>query len=174
MHSIDLNRVPAFYHGYIQKVQTPNLATAFEEHLQTSAYLKGVPADRWDHSYAEGKWTIKELVQHMIDAERIFAYRALRFARRDATPLPGFDENAYAVTAHAHVRQPADLLHEFEIVQQGSALLFASFNAQDLAATGTSNGHPIYVEAIGYIIVGHALHHLQVMQERYLKGLVTY
>jgi len=171
MPPIDFHRVPEFYHGYIRQVKAANLADAFEEHQQTSrAFLEAIPPEKWSYRYAEDKWTISELVQHMIDAERIFCYRALRFARRDGTPLPGFEENDYAAASHAHKRSPGSLMEELQVVQRGSALLFASFDAEDLASTGTANGKHVYVEAIGYIIVGHALHHLQVLKERYLAG----
>ena len=171
MHPIDLQRVPPFYHDYIRKVEAANTKAAFKIHLEKSmAFLETIPAARWDHRYAEGKWTIKEVVQHMIDAERIFCYRALCFARRDATPLPGFDENSYADASHAAQREPQSLLRELKLVQESSALLFASFTEDDLQAVGIANGKPIYVEAIGFIIVGHTLHHLQIVKERYMNA----
>ena len=131
-------------------------------------FLKSLSADKWDYSYAPGKWTVKELVQHLIDAERIFAYRALCFARKDATPLPGFDENSYVVHSAANRRSAEDLMQEFLLVQQSSAALFASFDKVQLESTGSANGNPVYVRGIGYIIIGHALHHKAILEERYL------
>ena len=169
MATIDLSRVPVFYHGYIQNVSVQPMEAAFKLH-QTELLdaLQEVPESKWDYKYAEGKWSIKELVQHVIDAERIFAYRALCFARKDETVLPGFDENTYVASSGADKRNKADLLEELGCVQRSSALLFKSFDEGQLNETGIANGQSVYVEAIGYIIIGHALHHKKVLLERYL------
>ena len=165
----DLSRIPHFYHNYINQVQGDDLASIFTRHQQDPiSLLSTIPEEKWDYAYAQGKWTIKELVQHIIDAERIFCYRALCFARKDVTPLPGFDENTYAQYSKANKRTKLDLLAELSIVQKGSATLFASFDEEQLNATGTANQNPIYVLGIGFIIVGHTLHHLNILKERYL------
>ena len=116
MATIDLSRVPVFYHGYIQNVSVQPMEAAFKLH-QTELLdaLQEVPESKWDYKYAEGKWSIKELVQHVIDAERIFAYRALCFARKDETVLPGFDENTYVASSGADKRNKADLRIEIII-----------------------------------------------------------
>jgi hypothetical protein len=165
----DLNRVPSFYHAYINMVKEDELSKAFESH-PVSLYkaIKGLSEEKWNYRYAENKWTIKELVQHIIDGERIFAYRALCFARKDATPLPGFDENLYAESSNANNREPTSLLEELQVVQKSSALLFRTFDEDQLEAKGVANNNPIYVRAIGFIIIGHALHHLKILEERYL------
>ena len=111
MNGPDLSRIPEWYHGYISQVKEMNLLKALQEQGDTfSAFLASLPAEKWDYRYAEGKWTIRQVVQHCIDAERIFAYRALRFARKDQTPLPGFDENLYAEYARVEQRSPKDLM----------------------------------------------------------------
>src|SRR5205807_1491219 len=115
------------------------------------------------------KWSIKEVVQHIIDAERIFSYRALTFARKDEGPLPGFDEEQFARESKASGRSKRDLLDELADVQKASRSLFRSFDEEQLINTGIANGKPIQVKAIGFIIIGHSLHHKNIISERYLK-----
>jgi hypothetical protein len=164
----DLNRVPSFYHNYIAQVQHENLVDAFIAHQNEFSQLLEPLADKWDYKYAKDKWTIKELIQHVIDAERIFSYRALCFARNESASLPGFDENNYAAASKAAKRKPEELIAELKTVQNASGLLFSSFDEEQLDATGTANNSSIYVNAIGFIIVGHALHHEKILKERYL------
>ncbi len=165
----NLERVPPFYHNYISLVKDDALDVAFIKHQnEYPGILQGIPEEKWNHRYAEGKWTIKEVVQHVIDAERIFNYRALCFARKETASLPGFDENSYAAHSKANKRNGADLLTELNIVQQSSALLFKSFDEEQLETTGTANNSSIYVRAIGFITIGHALHHAKILKERYL------
>lgn len=170
MANVDLSRVPEYYHKYINLVNENDLGQAFQKY-QTDliAALSQIPAGKWDYRYAEGKWTVKEVVQHIIDAERIFCYRALCFARKDKTSLPGFDENTYAAASKADKRTKEDLIDELQSVQRSSAQLFRSFDEEQLNETGIANGKSIYVKAIGYIIVGHALHHKNILLERYLQ-----
>jgi len=165
----DLSRVPEFYHNYINQVKEDDLMTAFAK--QTPAlinFLTSIPKEKYDHAYAPGKWTVKEVLQHLIDGERIFSYRALRFARKDPTPLPGFDENLFAETAKADKREWNDLVEELKAVRRSSELLFGSFDEEQLNASGVSNNHSNYVLGFGYITVGHSLHHMKVISERYL------
>jgi hypothetical protein len=165
----DLTRIPAYYHQYVDRVKEDNLQQAFAIHMpEALTFLQNIPDAKWNYRYAEGKWSIKDLLQHLIDTERIFQYRALRFSRKDATELPGFDENLFSQNADAGRRSKDDLVEEFGIVQQSSHLLFQSFNEEQLKATGTANGNQVYVEGIGFIIIGHMLHHLNVIKERYL------
>src|SRR4249919_1976815 len=165
----DLTRVPEFYHNYIKQVPENDLMTAFKN--QTPAvihFFQNIPADKIDYAYAEGKWTIKEMLQHLIDAERVFTYRALRFARKDDTPLPGFDENLFADTAKADKRNWNDIVEEFTALRRSSEAMFASFDNEQLEAEGNASGKSIYVLAIGYIVAGHVNHHCQIIKERYL------
>ena len=129
----DLSRVPEFYHGYISKTKGDDVMAALRNSTrELFSLLKSIPPEKHDHRYAEGKWTIKEVVQHMIDAERVFAYRALRFARKDDTPLPGFDENLFAQTAKADRRNWNDLIEEFGALRQASEAMFTSFDDEQL------------------------------------------
>lgn len=165
----DLSRVPAYYHNYISKVQNDELGALFIDHQrQFLNFLADIPAEKWDYAYAPGKWTIKELVQHVIDAERIFTYRALCIARKDTTSLPGFDENTYVAHSKAGNRTKIDLVAELQAVQRASATLFASFDDEQLESTGIANGKPVYVLGIAFILVGHTLHHMDILKDRYL------
>jgi len=166
----DLTRVPEFYHNYIKQVPEDDLMIAFKNQTPVvHQFFHDMPGSKIDYAYAEGKWSIKEVLQHIIDAERIFSYRALRFARKDPTPLPGFDENLFAENAKAAKRNWSDLLEEFKVVRKATEWLYGSFDAEQLNATGTSNDSPIYVLAFGYISVGHAIHHMNVIKQRYLS-----
>jgi uncharacterized damage-inducible protein DinB len=170
MTNVDLSRVPEYYHKYINLAIDDDLQTAFKKH-QTDliSFLKDIPKKKWSHRYAEGKWSIKEVVQHIIDAERVFAYRALCFARKDTTSLPSFDENVFAENSKADERSKKDLIKELKTVQESSALLFNSFDEEQLDQSGVASGKSTYVKGIGYILVGHALHHKKILKERYLK-----
>ncbi|NHM07468.1 DinB family protein [Flavobacterium sp. CYK-4] len=131
-------------------------------------FVQNIPMDKFDYRYAEGKWTIKDILLHLIDAERIFAYRALRFARKDKTPLPSFDENVYVDEARANTRSIQDLLTELAVVRQATLSLFKSFSEEDLLQVGTASNHPMSVRALGFVIIGHQNHHQRVFVERYL------
>jgi uncharacterized damage-inducible protein DinB len=165
----DLSLVPAFYHNYINQVPEDNITSAFKNQTPIAIqFYESIPERKHDHRYAEGKWTVREVLQHIIDGERIFSYRALRFARTDATPLAGFDENVYAVNANAGKRDWNELIEEFKAVRKSSEYLFGSFDEEQLNAIGTSGNKTIPVVALGYIIVGHPIHHKKIIEERYL------
>ena len=120
------------------------------------------------HSYAEGKWTIKEMLLHITDAERIFCYRALCFARNEKINLPGFEENNYAAGSHANERSWKNLVEEFLAVRSATELLFSSFSEAALQTIGTANHNPTSVASIGFITLGHFYHHKKILEERYL------
>ena len=165
----ELSLVGSFYHNYINQVPDNELSEAFEKQSASLfRFLETIPPDKYDYRYADGKWTLKELLQHIIDAERIFSYRALRFARKDPTPLAGFDENLFAANAKADKRSWDKLVEELKVTRRSSELLFQSFDKDQLEAAGTSSNAPNYVLAIGYIIIGHAMHHQKMIRERYL------
>jgi uncharacterized damage-inducible protein DinB len=170
MANVDLSKVPEYYHKYINLAIDDDLQTAFEKHqTELITFLKTIPKKKWNYRYAEGKWSVKEVVQHIIDAERIFAYRALCFARKDQTPLPSFDENIFAENSKADERKKKDLMQELATVQRSSAFLFNSFDDEQLDQSGIASGKSTYVKGIGYILVGHALHHKNILKERYLR-----
>lgn len=132
-------------------------------------FVQDIPMDKYDYRYAEGKWTIKDIIQHLIDTERIFAYRALRFARKDGTELPGFDENLYANTANGSERKLQEMLTELALVRQSTIMLFKSFSQESLLNKGIASGNTVSVRALGFIIIGHQNHHMQVFKTRYLE-----
>lgn len=165
----DLSRVPQFYHRYINHVEENDVLPALQNQAATFLqFLHDIPADKRSYRYGPGKWTIQEVLQHIIDAERIFAYRALCFARKEQTSLPGFDENDYAGNSKAGKRNWDDMVEEFNTVRHGNAILFRSFDNEQLETTGIANNNPVYVMAIGFIMAGHVTHHREVLKERYL------
>lgn len=131
-------------------------------------FVQNIPMDKFDYRYAEGKWTIKEIIQHIIDTERIFAYRALRISRNDLTPLPGFDENFFTSNTNGNLRSLQDLLTELSAVRHSNLLLFKSFSQDQLKRDGIASENPISVRAIGFMLIGHQKHHQKVFGERYL------
>lgn len=158
-----------YYRRYVNLVPEDDLLLAFRNHSDIIfRFLEDIPADKQNYSYAPGKWTLKQVLQHMTDTERIFAYRALRFARKDATPLPGFEQNDYAEAAPATHREWADLLKEFQLVRSASEYMFRSFSEEELERKGIASNVPLTVLSAGFIIVGHALHHKRLAEERYL------
>lgn len=138
------------------------------EHRRTQELLNGLTEEQGDYRYAEGKWSIKELIQHLIDSERVFAYRAMRFARNDKTDLPGFDHDNYVPESQCDRLTLTGVLQEFQVVRAGSIALFASFSDEIMARTGTANGNPMSVNAAAFLILGHEMHHRMIIQERYL------
>jgi uncharacterized damage-inducible protein DinB len=131
-------------------------------------FVQNIPLDKFDYQYAEGKWTIKDILQHLIDTERVFAYRALRIARNDTTLLPGFDENLFAEVAQSNTRSLQELLTELGVVRQATLCLFKSLKQEDFFKTGTASNQLISVRALGFLIIGHQNHHQRIFQERYL------
>ncbi len=159
-----------FYDNYVQLgLKHGKLSKALKQGSRDlNNFLESIPQKKLDHAYAEGKWTLRQLVQHMMDTERVFAYRALRIARMDQTPLAGFDENQWAEHANASARGWKDMLREFRQLRRSNVLMFASFSKEELAARGNASGKDITVAALGYMLVGHAEHHINIIKERYL------
>jgi len=159
----------AFYAGYVSQVPDGDVVEALIGGAEImAALLHDVDEEAGNRAYAPGKWTLKEVLLHCADAERIFAYRALRIARGDTTLLPGWDENAYAPKSGATARTMGSLLDEMESVRDATVTLFQGFPEEAWARIGNANGQPISVRALAWICAGHLLHHLQVVQDRYL------
>ena len=160
-----------FYAGYISSVPEGDVVTLLREGgREIVNAVAGLSEHRAGFRYAEGKWTVREVVGHLIDAERIFTYRALRIGRGDPTPLPGFDENEYVRGAHSDERTIGSLAQEFSAVRESTVLLFDSLPADAWARRGISNGNEISVRALAYIAAGHSRHHLRILRERYAVG----
>jgi uncharacterized damage-inducible protein DinB len=157
-----------YFDNYISLVKGENILPVLESNRRaTEAFLKSIPEEKGDYAYAEGKWSVKQVIIHITDTERVFAYRALTIARGDTTPLPGYDENIWADNCAAEKRTLADVVEEFLSVRQSTIHLVKSFNEEMLSRKGTTNNNPASVIALLYVIAGHELHHLNVMRERY-------
>ena len=162
-------KAPSFYGPYLQKVPEGDLLELLEGQLDVvkGAFL-GVPLGRQEVGYAMGKWSPKEMLGHLIDAERIFQYRLLRFARADRTPLPGFEEDDYVPVGRFNARGMEDLVGEFEVVRASSLALVRSLDGDAWGRGGVANGKEMGVEALVWILYGHVGHHLGVLGERYV------
>lgn len=160
-----------YYGSYIGLVaEGPLLDTLATQLEETTALLRGVGATREHHRYAPGKWSVTDVVGHVADTERIFAYRALRFARGDATTLPGYDENAFADAAGYDARPLADVLEEFTAVRRATIALVRGLAGDVWGRRGVANGQPMTARATVWVIAGHERHHRNVLQERYGLG----
>jgi uncharacterized damage-inducible protein DinB len=160
----------AYFGRYIARVPDGNLVEQLREQLaDTVSLLRSVPESRANYAYAPGKWSIKGVVQHIIDVERVMAYRALRFARNDKTELPGFDENQWAESANADVRTLGDLLAELEVVRESTIQFAKHLSAEAQERRAKANGQEMSVRALLYIIAGHERHHAALLRERYLS-----
>jgi len=158
-----------YYEKYIARVPDGDLLALYATQLdQVHRVIGSVPESRGSHAYAPGKWSIKQVTGHLADCERVFAYRALRIARSDPTPLPGFDENAWMPSAGFDERSLSDVLGEWIAVRQASIALFGGLPSEATARRGVANDQAISVRALAYIGHGHVTHHLGVLQERYL------
>ncbi len=158
-----------FYATYLNTLKNVDLLEELEISVhRLIRFVQEIPMDKFDYRYAEGKWTIKDILQHLIDCERIFAYRALRFSRGDKTELPGFDENEYALAADGNQRSIKDLLTELAIVRQATLALFKNFDDKTLKRSGIASNNRMSVRAAGFIIIGHQNHHQRIFEERYL------
>lgn len=164
------NEYAPFFAGYIGKAQSvEDPIAALELQLDDCLTLfKPLDSDKQLHRYAEGKWSIKEVVNHLTDAERIFSYRAMRIARNDQTPLAPFDENLYVAASNADHVEWDGLVHEFELVRNSSIQLLKNLPDEAWTRIGTASGIPISVRAMVLIMYGHVAHHLSIVRERYV------
>lgn len=168
-NQLPINEYATFYKSYIQALEDVELIEELEICLHDFIrFVQNIPMDKFDYRYANGKWTIKEIIQHLIDSERVFSYRALRISRNDKTPLPGFDENDYVANSNGNTRNLQSLLTELAVVRQATLSLFNSFTQEQLTRIGITNNSEVSVRAIGFIIIGHQKHHQKIFSERYL------
>jgi len=158
-----------FFAGYIAMVPEGDLVEILQRSgREVVAMLRAVPEARGNFAYAPGKWTLKEVIGHFTDAERVFSYRAMRIARGDTAALPGFDENEWVPNSGAKNRTLADLIDEFEAVRAATVALFRSLPQEAVTRRGTASDREISVRAIAYVTAGHPLHHARVIREKYL------
>jgi uncharacterized damage-inducible protein DinB len=161
---------PAFSQPYITVLGDVELMETMGRQLNNfPEFLESIPEGKWHFAYAKGNWTIAEVILHIIDAERIFQYRALRIARKDQTPLAGFDQDTYVPNSGAGHRSRKSLIEEYKAVRQASLSLFKTFDDEVLCRRGTASNSPVTVLALGFMICGHQKHHRNIIRERYLK-----
>ena len=168
---IPKNEYAAYFEHYMQLVAVKNRSII--ENLQHSqqefdSVMRNLPEEKHSFSYAPGKWTLKELIQHIIDTERIFCYRALCFARNDKTALPGFDQDIFVDYGNANQSDYFDLLDEMATLRKSSIQLFQSFSEEALLRIGVASENEMSVRALAYLFSGHQMHHLNIVKERYL------
>ncbi|HKP14950.1 MAG TPA: DinB family protein [Gemmatimonadaceae bacterium] len=164
----DVSEYAPFYHGYVQAVPEGDIVELLRSGGQELVEAVGrIPEDRGGFRYGPEKWSIREVLGHLIDAERIFAYRALRVGRGDRTPLASFDENDYVRTAGSDARTIADLARELRTVREATVQLFESLPDDAWGQRGVASGKEVSLRALAYITAGHARHHLRILHERY-------
>ena len=160
-----------YYGTYIDEVPEGDIVETMRRQLpETLALIRSIPEADGDKRYAPDKWSIREVIGHVIDGERIFTYRALRFARADSTPVPGFDENEYVKNAPFSTVTLANLADEFDHVRRASVHFFSNLSEEALSRRGTANGAEISVRALAFILAGHETHHANVLRTRYLNA----
>jgi hypothetical protein len=159
---------PAFA-GYVARLEDDEsvVAVLSDQINEVTSLSEGAPERRGDYRYAPGKWSIKEVIGHLSDTERVFSYRALRIGRGDATALPGFDDQSYVSRMHAEDLSLAGVAQDWQAVRTATLTLFRNFPAAAWQRRGTASGHPISVRALAYVIAGHTRHHLEVIDARY-------
>lgn len=163
------NEYSGGFANYIREAGNVNLFEELEISLHDFIkFVQNIPMDKFDYRYAEGKWTIKDIIQHIMDCERIFAYRALRFSRNDKTPLPSFEEDDYANSTDSGSRSIQSLLTELSALRHSNLLFYKSLSEEQLKRIGTASNNQISVRALGFVIIGHQKHHQKVFKERYL------
>jgi hypothetical protein len=161
---------PDYFYNYIKLVENEDLKKVLRNQIaEIQTFLSSIDEEKTYYKYAEGKWSMKEVLQHIIDTERIFDYRALAFARKDVNTLPSFDENNYARNSNADARIWNDLINELIAVRKATEFLFNSFSEEQLDTVGKASNYEMSVKALGYTIAGHVAHHINILKERYLK-----
>lgn len=169
MQRPQLNEYAPYYHNYIQQVPEGDILEILAEQREsTRALLRDITEAQGDFRYAPGKWTIKELLGHLVDSERVFSYRAMAFARKDPAALPSMDQDVYVSNGHFQRRTVQDLAEELYHQRSANMLLFASFDDETGQRKGIASGFEFTVRCLPYIIAGHERHHIKVLQERYL------
>lgn len=164
-----INTYPSYSETYIKLVEEDDIKSVFKNQKpKVENFLNSITEEKSLYKYAEGKWTIKEALQHLIDTERIFCYRALAFARKEKNILSPFDEKNYAANSHANNRSWKELTEEFLAMRKSNEILFGSFSEEDLNTLGKASDYEVTVLALGYMIVGHVTHHMNIIRERYI------
>ncbi|MUU77202.1 DinB family protein [Winogradskyella endarachnes] len=166
---INSNEYNSYYQPYIDYATNSSILEGLSINLKdVVAFFETISEEKQEYAYAKGKWTIKDILLHLIDTERIFSYRALRISRNDKLPLQGFEQDDYVLNGYANNRSMENLIKEYIAVRKSTIALYKSFNTDALLKIGEASGFPISVRALGYIITGHENHHVSVIKKRYL------
>ncbi|MEO9964192.1 MAG: DinB family protein [Reichenbachiella sp.] len=173
VNQLDKNEYDPYYHRYISQLSagTPLIKGYEDGKHAVCRFFESIPEEKWDNRYLPGKWTIKEVLQHLIDTERIFMYRCFRIARLDDTPLAGFDQQIYNEPSGATEKSMHALLHEFTTTRIASISLLIGLNEQCLKHIGQANQSAMSARAAAFIVIGHEIWHMDIIKERYLKDL---
>lgn len=162
-----------YYQKYIDLVPGDDIFRVLvEQNVESQNVLNSFSESKGNHSYAEGKWTVKEVIGHMMDVERIFAYRALCIARGETNPLPSMDQDTYVKNGNFNKRQLFDLNYEYRLIRESNILLFGSFDKSVLHCRGIASGYEVTVLALMWMTVGHEKHHLNILMERYMWFII--
>lgn len=160
---------PAYYRPYLQTLKDADLLELLERQMRNfPEFIGSIPESKWHYRYAPDKWSVAEVLLHILDTERVFQYRALRFGRKDFTPLPGFDQDAYVPESGASGRSRESVVKAYKAIRESSLLLFSSLPEANLSLRGEASGALISVGALGFIICGHQRHHRDILRARYL------
>ena len=169
MNRPEKNEYFEYYDTYVSKVESDDVLPVLEKQTAELRQLfADIPEEKGSFSYADGKWTVKELLSHIIDGERIFAYRILRISRGDATPIEGFEHNGYIENSNANNRCISDLIEEFDLQRRANLLMLKNISDEDSRRMGTASEKPVSVRALAFISAGHVTHHIGILKERYL------
>ncbi len=164
------NEYSPYYEGYIKAVGNQDIIRKLKnQQNEIDDFLAEIPEEKYEYAYAEGKWTVKQLIGHLIDTERVMAYRAMRIARNDQTALPGFDQDLYVENLDLSKRTYMDLVDEFLLMRQANLYFYKSLSESDFRKKGTASDNTISVGALLYIIAGHVEHHFNILKQRYLN-----
>lgn len=169
MYKPELEEFAPYYATYIDLIENKPIADLMEEHLEENiAFFSEIEDENWNYTYREGKWTIKQVLAHIVDTEWIFNARAKRFSRGDLTPLPGYDQDLYISKVNYTNYKPEELLDEFYFVRKASIQIFSNLTDKQLQVVGNADGKDLSVRAIGFILLGHPLHHIKIIKQKYL------
>ena len=167
--AFEINTVPEFYQTYLRFLKDEEVIPFLQASANEFNYLLNTFSnEKAEFRYAEGKWNVKEIIQHILDAERVFTYRAVRFSRNDPTDLPGFDQDHYILHSESHGRDIKELMTEFTSTRYSTISFFSALSEDQMGRKGIASGAEFSVKALGYIISGHLLHHLEVIREKYV------
>lgn len=171
MNRPEKNEYDPYYETYVSLVGDGDIVDTLERQAaEVREFFAAIPEEKGPYAYAEGKWSIKELLGHIIDGERMFMYRIFRISRADKTPIEGFEQDGYIENARSNSRRFADLLEEFAALRRANIIAYRHFSDEDWGRTGTANELEITPRALAYIMAGHVTHHLNILKDRYLTG----